>query len=180
MGRGGSAAPFVSRSRCGIIILKNQAVFPIHPYSYITTSAKGLSKAMRAAFSYAEACLLGAGYDTAGEPRRAGRGPAPRAAWGGPGLGPGGPRRGSRLRIPGKPERGRPRRLFRGGSGIRRKKTALAQRRFVVYAASGLPKAVKIAIGVDCLRFISLTEGKAGFGFVAGVQGFKLHALPGL
>lgn len=66
MGRGGSAAPFVSRSRCGIIILKNQAVFPIHPYSYITTSAKGLSKAMRAAFSYAEACLLGAGYDTAG------------------------------------------------------------------------------------------------------------------
>lgn len=60
------------------------------------------------------------------------------------------------------------------------KKTALAQRRFVVYAASGLPKAVKIAIGVDRLRFISLTEGKAGFGFVAGVQGFKLHALPGL
>ncbi len=59
-------------------------------------------------------------------------------------------------------------------------KTALAQRRFVVYAASGLPKAVKIAIGVDRLRFISLTEGKAGFGFVAGVQGFKLHALPGL
>ena len=104
----------------------------------------------------------------------------PRAAWGGPGLGPGGPRRGSRLRIPGKLERGRPRRLFRGGRGMQHKKTALAQRRFVVYAASGLPKAVKIAIGVDRLRFISLTEGKAGFGFVAGVQGFKLHALPGL
>lgn len=124
--------------------------------------------------------FLGPGMIRRGSLAAPGGARRPRAAWVGPGLGPGGPRRGSRLRIPGKPERGRPRRLFRERSGMRRKKTALAQRRFVVYAASGLPKTVEIAIGVDRLRFISLTEGKAGFGFVAGVQGFKLHALPGL
>lgn len=136
---------------------------------------------MRATFSYAEACLPGAGYDTAGEPRCAGRGPAPPGPPGadralaleGKGEAPGCVYRASRSGdVPGG---------FSGeGAECGAKKTALAQRRFVVYAASGLPKAVEIAIGVDRLRFISLTEGKAGFGFVAGVQGFKLHALPGL